>query len=314
MAWVLSVVMLAALAGWAVPAASADEPAASAEVTVDFDADGGSAVESQRVAAGGLVAAPDDPTRDGYVFDGWWTSAGDDGRLWDFDADTASDSMTLTARWLETDFVVNIEDGWVWVWTDNEDAQVICAGDGCSTHEWFDIGEDGIWIAPTNGDERTLVVRRGSGPEHTLVTWTPADYEDWLTAEVSGTSVEFSAESADGEAPVVYRVYDETLGFIRESEETGRFDDLYPDSYVGYAYWPATDIELGVLQVSATCEFETVETSQSDSDDASDGTAADVADVDIPDAGVIAVAVAGAVVALGVLVGAALVARRRRNR
>ena len=41
--------------------------------TVTFDSNGGSEVPSQKVEAGGTVTMPDAPTKDGYVFAGWFT-------------------------------------------------------------------------------------------------------------------------------------------------------------------------------------------------------------------------------------------------
>ena len=40
--------------------------------TVTFDSNGGSSVTKQTVASGKTVSEPADPTREGYVFDGWY--------------------------------------------------------------------------------------------------------------------------------------------------------------------------------------------------------------------------------------------------
>lgn len=68
---------------------------------VDFNSNGGSVVNSQIVAFGGLVIKPDDSIRTGYTFDGWYT----DSTLktaWDFESDTVSENMTLYAKWTDT--------------------------------------------------------------------------------------------------------------------------------------------------------------------------------------------------------------------
>jgi uncharacterized repeat protein (TIGR02543 family) len=69
--------------------------------TVSFDtAAGGSAVASQSVRTGGKVSRPaTDPTRAGYVFDGWYTEAGCT-TAWNFDNDTVSANITLYAKWI----------------------------------------------------------------------------------------------------------------------------------------------------------------------------------------------------------------------
>lgn len=66
--------------------------------TVSFDARGGTDVPSQELEYGELVSEPAPPSREGYVFDGWYVDEGGVQR-WDFSADTVSDHMTLYARW-----------------------------------------------------------------------------------------------------------------------------------------------------------------------------------------------------------------------
>ena len=66
--------------------------------TVSFDARGGTDVPSQELEYGDLVSEPAPPSREGYVFAGWYVDEGGAQR-WDFSADTVSDHMTLYARW-----------------------------------------------------------------------------------------------------------------------------------------------------------------------------------------------------------------------
>ena len=73
-----------------------DESAAA--YTVSFDANGGSAVSSQQVSEGGHAAEPDAPTRNGYVFRGWYSDSGLS-NAWDFGSDTVNSALTLYARW-----------------------------------------------------------------------------------------------------------------------------------------------------------------------------------------------------------------------
>ncbi|MBQ9783754.1 MAG: leucine-rich repeat protein [Clostridia bacterium] len=67
--------------------------------TVTFDANGGSAVESRKVAEGTKVSEPTAPTYEGYVFDCWKR----DGQEWLFDYDTVKSDMTLTASWIKAE-------------------------------------------------------------------------------------------------------------------------------------------------------------------------------------------------------------------
>ncbi len=62
--------------------------------SVSFDSAGGSSVESQTVEYGKQATKPADPTRAGYVFDGWLH----DGKAYDFETAVTAD-VKLTASW-----------------------------------------------------------------------------------------------------------------------------------------------------------------------------------------------------------------------
>jgi len=68
-------------------------------VTLDvtFDPANGDAPFVEQVLPGNVIAAPAQPVRDGFVFNGWWT---EDGTQWVF-TDPVTDDMTLTAHWIE---------------------------------------------------------------------------------------------------------------------------------------------------------------------------------------------------------------------
>ncbi len=65
------------------------------EFVITFDSNGGSPVESQKVAKGACVALPDAPTREGYQFRGW--TLGED-KYYNFESAVYSD-LTLKAVW-----------------------------------------------------------------------------------------------------------------------------------------------------------------------------------------------------------------------
>ena len=67
--------------------------------TVTFETDGGSQVPAQTCRYGELVRRPEDPVKEGYVFDGWYWDVEREHRPWDFAQDTVEDSMYLYARW-----------------------------------------------------------------------------------------------------------------------------------------------------------------------------------------------------------------------
>lgn len=72
----------------------------STECIVRFESNGGSEIEEQKVLFGETVVKPEDPTRDGYIFDGWYRDI-DKTKSWDFDNDTVSGNMSLYAKWVQ---------------------------------------------------------------------------------------------------------------------------------------------------------------------------------------------------------------------
>ena len=79
------------------------------EVTVMFDSHTDIEIPSQTVMAGEKVTVPDVVLeRDGYAFVGWFN--GD--KMWDFDKDTVSEDMIISAKWesyLSYEVIGNIE-------------------------------------------------------------------------------------------------------------------------------------------------------------------------------------------------------------
>ena len=66
--------------------------------TITFDSKGGSDIAPQNQMYGELLSVPEDPTREGYEFKGWYIdSACDD--AWDVQEDIIESDMTLYAGW-----------------------------------------------------------------------------------------------------------------------------------------------------------------------------------------------------------------------
>ncbi len=81
------------------PTTSTSSTTTNQEVLVSFDTAGGSGINSQNVAIGSKVIKPDDPTKDGYVFIGWFESNEETANAWDFDNNTISNPVTIYAKW-----------------------------------------------------------------------------------------------------------------------------------------------------------------------------------------------------------------------
>lgn len=83
-----------------------------ADAIIKFDSQGGSDVESIEAKKSSTLIAPEEPSRIGYTFTGWYkTKACDLADLWDFASDTVNnDEMTLYAGWKINDFRIVFED------------------------------------------------------------------------------------------------------------------------------------------------------------------------------------------------------------
>lgn len=73
------------------------------DVTVTFDSQGGSAIQSQSVPAGSSAQDPGVPVWEGHTFLGWYTEPVG-GELWSFER-TVPEDRTLYAHWFETSLV-----------------------------------------------------------------------------------------------------------------------------------------------------------------------------------------------------------------
>lgn len=70
------------------------------EYTVKFNTGGGSALPDVKVMNGQAATAPTDPTRDGYIFVGWYKDA-EFKKPYTFSADVVTADITVYARWIE---------------------------------------------------------------------------------------------------------------------------------------------------------------------------------------------------------------------
>ncbi len=67
-------------------------------VRVKFDVDGGSLVDSQIIVEGAKANKPDDPTKEHYTFDGWYTDDDTFLEAYKFATPVTAD-ITLYAKW-----------------------------------------------------------------------------------------------------------------------------------------------------------------------------------------------------------------------
>lgn len=68
---------------------------------VTFNSNGGSGVHAQIVRFGANIGRPDNPTKEGQAFVGWYKDSALT-NLWDFDSDMVTSALTLFAKWSDS--------------------------------------------------------------------------------------------------------------------------------------------------------------------------------------------------------------------
>ena len=154
--------------------------------TASFESNGGSGVEAQSVLNGKTVTKPADPTRDGYLFIGWYADA-EFKTPFEFSSQTVTADTTVYARWTEkgtneVEFNVNFD-------LNYDDAAALEAGKtvggklfGLPTAEREGYTFNGWWVSMTN-DASKLSYRYEEGM---ALTSDETLYALWETKDLGG--------------------------------------------------------------------------------------------------------------------------------
>ncbi len=87
----------------------------STDCTVEFMSNGGSEIENQIVQYGEKIAQPEEPTREGFHFGGWYKDI-HLSEEWIFEEDVVEGNMTLYAKWIEGGVETSDETMWLlWI-------------------------------------------------------------------------------------------------------------------------------------------------------------------------------------------------------
>jgi uncharacterized repeat protein (TIGR02543 family) len=217
------------------------------DYVVTFDSHGGSSVSSQLVTHGELVSAPIDPTRYGYVFDGWFTEASG-GTEWDFSTDTVTGATTLHAQWTLADFTVTFDSAGGSLVGD----QTVPFGDFASEPADPTLGGfafNGWYTAASGGTLFDFATMAIEADTTLYAQWAPIDYT--VTFDSQGGTAVADATVANGEyvpAPTAPTRAGHTFdGWFTEG--SGGTDwDFLADTVSGdttlYAHWSAIDYTL----------------------------------------------------------------------
>ena len=127
--------------------------------TVTFDSNGGTAVESITVEENKKIPRPENPTREGYTFDGWYSGYNNEEK-WMFTGFTVTEDITLTAKWIPNTYEITFDslngapcEKYIATY-DSEYDLPESTKDGYAFSEWLLNGEifssKGIWTLTEN--------------------------------------------------------------------------------------------------------------------------------------------------------------------
>ncbi len=155
--------------------------------TVSFNSNGGSAVEAVKVNHGEKVTAPKAPTKDGYLFAGWYLGE----TAYDFNGVVTAD-VELTAEWTPIEYTIsyvlnggtNADDAVTTFTVESEEITLLAP-----TREGYSF--DGWYNAEIGGDKVTVIEAGSKGNITLYARWTITRYSVTLNGEnVSGSGDE----------------------------------------------------------------------------------------------------------------------------
>lgn len=148
---------------------SIDELVVGTEYTITFDSKGGSAVQPIKASAGAAITAPTDPTKDGFVFAGWYESTDGGTTL----SDTAfsfsympARVFTLYAKWATADIkgkTFNKVDAIV-EWESEAAKQALLADMGKTEEEFIQMQKSSTVTIVFAADKNTATVAYDQHP------------------------------------------------------------------------------------------------------------------------------------------------------
>ena len=203
--------------------------------TVSFDTQGAiDDIASQSVLHGEKAVKPEDPSKDGYIFDGWYYQ----GEPWAFQGYVVTNDMTLTAKWSEA-----------------YEAYFYDHDDTILYHGWYKIGEEPVYpyVTPTRADEGDIKYQFSGwkkferGPRKILLD---AQYEACSKSLVTSGNTVYLANDSTATTVVIPSTWDGTT-----ITEIGSFKN---SSYLVSVIIPNTVERIGNNAFSGCTSLESV--------------------------------------------------------
>ena len=171
--------------------------------TVSFDlAEGEGTIPAQKIVNGKVTKPENDPTRDGYLFKGWYL----DDKEYNFEEEVTKD-LTLTAKWKSTTAVVDNKDELLAAVADTEiatiqlggsfevDASVVIGRSVTIDGQNNTITKSGVPSYVQNGDN--YIFKLGYGSEGTEITVKDLKLTNSMAAIIVGSNVEVTVDKLD---------------------------------------------------------------------------------------------------------------------
>lgn len=227
---------------------------------VSFNTMGGSDVNGQIVKYNGFVSEPAEPTKNGYIFAGWYKDADLQGK-WDFLTDKVTGKTTIYAKWVSAN--------------DNEGAEIISADgfemDGSTLKMTVPYEKENvavsalIKVSPSatymvskdiEGNEAiptgTVTLNEGKNVFYILVTSGSGSNKSQYTVEITREkappyviTLNTNGGEVEGENFVLVEVGNELTALPAPTKEGYRFDGwMLSNEIIALPYKPSEDIEL----------------------------------------------------------------------
>lgn len=200
--------------------------------TVTFNTNGGSAVDDQTIEYNEKATVPEQPTRTGYTFVGWYK----DGTETPFDFSTPiTENLTLTAKWKATEYTItygNVEDGEV------------------SSDDNYTVEREVTFSAAARaGYTLTWRLTNAAGNDVTSTAGLTGNITVWAVWTAKSVTVKLEAEDADeGTAnPPSDAVYDGTMVLPIPTRAGYTFDGWYTEDGTEWTAEMPLTAENGVM-------------------------------------------------------------------
>ena len=210
---------------------------------VTFNTMGGSTIASQTVEEDSCATLPENPTKDGYEFDGWYTDSSFK-TMYDFET-PVTETITLYAKWKVVEYTItykDIEDA------TNPNAETTTYTIESETINLADASKTGYtfagWYVSTTAETPVKEIAAGStGNVELYARWTINSYEvtfvtDWDDWKPAAETVNYNGKVSEPTPTTTREDYDLT-GWYTDSAFKNKFDFETPitESITLYAKW-----------------------------------------------------------------------------